>query len=154
MPDKCKQCINKEYNQVLLNNWALLMTAYIGLEQSKSKWSKALCWFCVLAFQGKKVSAVLLSPSSFNLLPWYPHHTRQSHDWPNLPQKDHIRNAFYMPEYLCGFVLLLCAFTALVPFALVNHSKIFCEFHMCWNKIICPVQQCLLVKASVLFGGI
>lgn len=45
-------------------------------------------------------------------------------------------------------------FIALVRFAVVNHARIFANFHMCWNKIINPVQQCLLVKASVLFGGI
>lgn len=93
---------------------------------------------------------------------WYFHYTRQMR-WltrtvpPRFPQKHHMRNAFYVPEYLyvCTPVHTPPVHTSLHLFLSLwsTTPKLFANFHMRWEIQSCCVQQCLIVKANVLFGA-
>lgn len=91
---------------------------------------------------------------------WYFHHTRQIR-WltrtvpPWFLQKHYMRNALYVPEYLYVCTPTPPVHTSLHLFLLLwsTTPKLFANFHMRWEIQSCRVQQCLIVKANVLFGA-
>lgn len=77
---------------------------------------------------------------------WYFHHTRQT--WwltksvpPHFQQKHHMRNAFYVPEYLYEFVLplLLCTLHCTCSFCFDQLLQNYLQTFTCWNKILNPI---------------